>query len=54
MIPLSTWIMSGFLIAIGTLFFFKKYEPKENIGKLLGAFWLFIGMLIATIIIRNL
>tara|TARA_S200000501_G_C20734636_1_gene704439 strand:- start:773 stop:937 length:165 start_codon:yes stop_codon:yes gene_type:complete len=54
MIFLSTWIMSSFLIAIGTLFFFKKYEPKENIGKLLGAFWLFIGMLIATIIIKNL
>tara|TARA_B100001175_G_C19335344_1_gene554597 strand:+ start:606 stop:770 length:165 start_codon:yes stop_codon:yes gene_type:complete len=53
MIPFSVWVMSGFLITTGTLFFFKKYEPEENAGKLLGAFWLFIGILITTIIIRN-
>jgi hypothetical protein len=39
---------------IGTLFFFKKYEEGEKAGKILGAFWLFIGILITTIIIQNL
>ena len=50
----SFLILGVSLSFIGTLFFFKTYEEGENEGKILGAFWLFIGILITTIIIRNL
>ena len=53
-IQYSFLILGVCLSFIGTLFFFKKYEEGENEGKILGAFWLFIGILITTIIIQNL
>lgn len=53
-IQYSFIILGVYLSFIGTLFFFKKYEEGENEGKILGAFWLFIGILITTIIIQNL
>ena len=53
-IQYSFLILGVCLSFIGTLFFFKKYEEGENAGKILGAFWLFIGILITTIIIQNL
>ena len=53
-IQYSFLILGMCLSFIGTLFFFKTYEEGENEGKILGAFWLFIGILITTIIIQNL
>ena len=53
-IQYSFLILGVCLSFIGTLFLFKKYEEGEKAGKILGAFWLFIGILITTIIIQNL
>ncbi len=32
------------MCVIGSLYMFKKYEPKDRDGMWLGAFWLFLGV----------